>query len=194
MEAVPVLLRRLQHEAQTFNLQIGKPIRRSRSELISVAKIEISVRYALLRPGCAAILILFDSDNDCPKEIAPAIEAKAQELAGPIPCAVVMANREYEAWFLGTLESLRGQRSVRMNATSLSEPEVLRGAKERLQAYMDHSYLETLDQTAMTAAFDMAAAYRRCRSFRKMVKAFGKLAQVAGASIIEWPPSSWQTA
>lgn len=38
------------------------------------------------------------------------------------------------------------------------------------------SYSLTVDQPAMTAHLDLQSAYRRCRSFRKLVRAFGALA------------------
>ncbi|MEA2599886.1 MAG: hypothetical protein QOF89_878 [Acidobacteriota bacterium] len=55
----------------------------------------------------------------------------------------------------------------------------------------NRSYGETLDQPALTALFDLAAAHRSCRSFQRMVRAFGLLAAAAGAEIGEWPPASW---
>jgi hypothetical protein len=52
-------------------------------------------------------------------------------------------------------------------------------------------YSETRDQAALTDGFDLAAAYRACRSFRRLVNAFGIVASQAGATLGEWPPSSW---
>jgi len=76
--------------------------------------------------------------------------------------------------------------------SSLSEPESIRGAKERLNAYIPEGpYVPTSDQAALTARFDMAAAYRACRSFRRMVSAFGKVARGAGAELADWPPAAW---
>ncbi len=75
---------------------------------------------------------------------------------------------------------------------SLAAPEEVRGAKERLQTQMaGRIYRERADQAALTAQFNMAAAYRRCRSFRRMVRAFGLLAEGAGAPLQDWPPASW---
>ena len=54
------------------------------------------------------------------------------------------------------------------------------------------TYTETQDQPALTALFDLAAAYRSCRSFRRMVRAFGLLAASAGVEISSWPPPSWR--
>lgn len=191
--ALPVLLRRLRDAAGAYDLEVGRPIRQSRSQLINEDQLRKAVRLALKQPECRAILILFDADRDCPKELAPKIEGWAGRDAGKIPCAVVMATREYEAWFLAAIESLRGKRGIRPDAESHPSPEEPRGAKGHLEERMADglSYMETADQVALTSAFDMAAAYAKCRSFRKLVGAFGSLARAAGATMTAWPPRSW---
>lgn len=194
--ALPVLLRRLKAEAGAHQLQVGKPIRRRRWELLQQDLLHKAVRLALLQPDCSAILVLLDSDDDCPKELAPVLQGWAQAAAGSMPCAVVMAHREYEAWFLASIESLRGSRGIRSDAASHPRPEEPRGAKEQIERRMTQgwSYSETADQPALSARFDMRCAYARCRSFRRMTRAFGLLAANAGAALAVWPPPSWQQA
>ena len=194
VSAVPVLLRRLLAEAGVFDLGVGKPIRRKRFELVRESPLRHAVQLAKLRPDCSSIVILFDSDDDCPKELAPVLEQWASDEAGETPCAVVMAHREYEAWFLASIESLRGKRGIREDAEPHPRPEVPRGAKEKLEARMRRglSYSETADQAALTAQLDLASVYARCRSFRRMVTAFGSLMRRSGVDLEEWPPSSWR--
>ena len=192
--AVPELLRRLQRECRAFSLVFDHPIRKKRSDLVNEQTLRASVRLALRQEsGCDAILIVLDGDKDCPKSLAPRIQGWAQSEAPGIPTEVVIPFCEYEAWFLGSLESLRGKRSIRQDAASLPAPESVRGAKERLRANMTRGakYVERADQPALTAVFDLAAAHRSCRSFRRMVRAFGLLASAAGAEIGEWPPPAW---
>ncbi len=50
------------------------------------------------------------------------------------------------------------------------------------------SYKETAHQAKLSAVFDLSAAYARCRSFRKMVKAFGECCAGMGHPITKWPP------
>jgi hypothetical protein len=85
-----------------------------------------------MRPECAAILIVFDSDDDCPKHLAPQVQSWAASEAAPVPCFVVMPTREYEAWFLATIESLRGVRGILPQASSAPDPEIRRGAAEEV--------------------------------------------------------------
>src|SRR5438105_351430 len=88
VEAVPVLLRRLLAEAQCHGVGIGRPIRRTQSQLRSKEGIQAGVRLALLQPGCAAVVILFDGEDDCPKELAVSVLAWAREAADARPCHV----------------------------------------------------------------------------------------------------------
>ncbi|HEX6902802.1 MAG TPA: DUF4276 family protein [Thermoanaerobaculia bacterium] len=194
-QALPVLLRRLQQESGAFHLHFDHPIRRRRSDFGRETTLRAAIRLALNRErGCEGILIVFDSDLDCPKELADRIRFWVQTETRGKPCEVVMAHREYEAWFLASLESLRGHRGIRTDARAHPRPESVRGAKEKLQAAMVRgrdTYVERTDQPALTALFDLAAAYRSCRSFRRMVRAFGLLASAAGAEVGDWPPPAW---
>ena len=191
--AVPLLLRRLVHEAGTWEIEIGRPHRKRRTQLVKKDYLQTAVQVAALRPDCVGILVLFDADDDCPKELAPTLEKWAQEVAGGKPCAVVLANREYESWFLASIEGLRGRAGILPEAISHSDPEVPRDAKGELELRMPRnaSYSPTVDQAALTAHFDMGLAYRRCRSFRKLVSAFGALAGAAGVAPAVWPPAAW---
>lgn len=192
--AVPVLLRRFRDEAGAYGFEVNPAIRRHRSDFVREESMRNAVRLALVQDECRAILILFDGDDDCPLKLAPTVEAWAQDEAGPVPCAVVIAHREYEAWFIAAIESLRGRRGVRADAESHPDPEAPRDAKGKLEDRMGLglSYAETADQAALTALFDMSAAYARCRSFRRMVRAFGLLVTGIGIELPAWPPAGWQ--
>ena len=193
VDAVPVLLRRLQDEIAAHGFQIARPIRRKRSELSTEEQVRRSVRLALGTPECCGILILFDSDDACPKELGPAVQNWAQAEAGEIKCEVVLAHREYEAWFIAAIESLRGIRGVMPDAISHPTPETVRDCKgaleERMQA--NTSYSPRVDQAALTARVDLVQAHKVCRSFRRMTKAFGNLALAAGVELQGWPPDAW---
>ena len=195
VEAAPVLLRRLLAEANCQNVGVGRPIRRTQSQLRSKEGIQAGVRLALLQPECAAVVILFDGEDDCPKDLAAQVRAWARAVAAGTPCDVVVAYREYETWFLAALESLRGQYGIAKDAVAPANPESKRDAKGALEEFMppDRAYSETGDQPAMSAAFDMGLAHRRNRSFRKLVKALGELLAQLRLPLPSWPPAEWQT-
>ncbi len=137
VKTVPVLLRRLRDEARAYPIEINEPIRRHRSEFFDEAQVRKAVRLAL-KQDCDAILLFFDGDGDedCPKEQVPAILGWARAEAARTPCAAVMAYREYEAWFLASIESLRGRRGIRPDAESHPHPERPTGAKGHLEQRM----------------------------------------------------------
>jgi hypothetical protein len=195
VEAAPVLLRRLLAEADCQNVGVGRPIRRTQSQLRSKEGIQAGVRLALLQPECAAVVILFDGKDDCPKKLAAQVRAWARAAAAGTPCDVVVAYREYETWFLAALESLRGQYGIARDAAAPATPESKRDAKAALEEFMppDRAYSETGDQPAMSAVFDMGLAHRRNRSFRKLVKAIGELLTQLRQPLPAWPPGEWQT-
>jgi hypothetical protein len=76
----------------------------------------------------------------------------------------------------------------------IRDPEAPRDAKGQLEDRLTPglSYSPRVDQAAFTELFDMATAYSRCRSFRKMVKAFGEIVAGIGIEINAWPPAAWQ--
>jgi hypothetical protein len=194
VDALPVLMRRLRDTAEAFTLDVNPPIRKPRAQFTNERQLRTAVRLARRQEDCKAILILFDSDDDCPAERGPQVLAWAQEEAGDLPCRVVLAHREFEAWFLAAIESLRGIRGIRTGAESHVTPEMPRGAKAQIEERMENnrSYSETVDQPAFAASFDMAATYRNCRSFRHLVKAFGELVVALGVELpASWPPATW---
>ena len=87
VEAAPVLLRRLLAEAHCSSIGIGRPIRRTQSQLRSKEGIQAGVQLALLQPECAAVVILFDGEDDCPKELAASVRVWAREAAAGAPYA-----------------------------------------------------------------------------------------------------------
>lgn len=193
VQAVPVLLRRLLAEAQCHRVEVGRPIRRTQAQFRSKEEVEKAVKLALMQPDCAAVVILFDGEDDCPMEVAEKTRAWAQGTAGRVPCDVVIAYREYETWFLSAVESLRGKCGISGVADAPDDPESRRDAKGALEEFMPErrAYSETLDQPAMSAVFDMGRAHRRSRSFRKLVKAVGAALSQLKQPLQTWPPPQW---
>lgn len=194
VQAVPVLLRRLLAEAGCHDIGVGQPIRRTQAQLRNNADIQKAVRLALLQPDCAAVVIVFDGEDDCPAELANRVRTWAREVAAATPADVVVAYREYETWFVAALESLRGSCGISGAAIAPPNPESRRDAKSWVEEFMPpgRAYSETGDQPAMSAVFDLGLAHRRNRSFRKLVKAVGDLLRELGRPLPRWPPPEWE--
>jgi hypothetical protein len=84
---------------------------------------------------------------------------------------VVIAKREFEAWFIAAAESLDGYRGFAFDPADRIDAETPRDAKGWLRQRLAHgSYGETTDQPAFTARFDLQQAFDGSRSFRKLCK------------------------
>lgn len=173
IEAVPVTIRRI---AQLIDpglvVNIHQPFRVPRTKLVKQGELERTVELAGRRAGRdGAVVIVLDSDDECPATLGPELLIRVKRTRSDLPVSVVLAKREFEAWFLAAAESLRGRRGLASNLESPSEPESIRGAKEWLTARMPtgRRYVETLDQPALAAVFDLERA-RRARSFDKFFR------------------------
>lgn len=88
---------------------------------------------------------------------------------------MVLANREYEAWFIAAAESLNGCRGFQSHANDVQvDPEIPRNAKGWVRERMPAGYGETTDQPAFSARFDLDLAHQRSRSFRKLCAEWDK--------------------
>ena len=175
--SVPILLRRIA-ESLPVHTEVLPPIRIPRQKLVKPGELERAVELAARKVGGqGGVLILIDSDDDCPAELGPELLARARQARSDIPIGVVLAKMEYEAWFLAAAESLRGKRGLVDGLTSPEDPEAIRGAKKWLSQHMTRgrTYRATLDQPALSAVFDLDAARQRAPSFDKCCREIADL-------------------
>ena len=170
VETVPLLIRRIAGNLYPeLPIVVPPPIRRPRNKVVKENELEKAVEFVARQiGGQGAIFIIFDSDDDCPAELGPALFHRASQARSDLPIAVVLAKHEFEAWFLAAVESLRGQRGLRNDIHPPNDPEAIRGAKEWLSQQMENSrtYRETRDQPALATLFDIEQA-RQADSFDK---------------------------
>lgn len=176
--ALPILLRRLsQWRSATDYVDVLTPIRVYKDRFLNRPD-EFSRHLKLAAAKCGEagwILILFDADDDCPAQKGASVLAQARAVIPHRRIAVVLANREYEAWFIAAAESLNGYRDFKYRDTDASiEAEKPRNAKGWMRDRMPAGYGETTDQPAFTARFDLESAYQRSRSFRKLCSEWDK--------------------
>ena len=178
VSAVPILIRRIADSLGIYDAQVGKPIRCPRSKIVKRSELERAIGLAVRKSqGRGQILLLIDAESDCPAHLAPTLLERAKEARGDIPVAIVLAKQEFEAWFLGSLESIRPGTIPPQN------PEEIQGAKERLASLMGTPYSETVDQAKLASQFDMAQARKRCLSFDKCWRAIESLLVAGGANL-----------
>lgn len=177
VQALPVLIRRIVNEHfQRWEVSVSRPIRMSRSRVPEkFPDLERQVATAAVDTG--AVLVVFDSDDDCPAELGPLLFARAATASRGRPVAVVLAHREYEAWFLASIDTLRGRVGVRSDADPPDDPEAIRDAKGRLNALREQGvrYSETVDQARFSAVVDVEVARQRAPSFDKLCRELDRL-------------------
>ncbi|MBI3973247.1 MAG: DUF4276 family protein [Chloroflexi bacterium] len=178
--AIPTLIQRI---AQRFDPALTVAIRkedilvRPKSKLVKQSELQSAVELVARRlAGQGGVLIVLDSDEDCPAEWGPRLLTWAQEQRGNLPIAVVLAKTEFESWFIAAAQSLRGQNRLSAELVPLRSLEDIRGAKEWLNRNMprDQPYSETTDQQALTRLFDLDQA-RSASSFDKCYREIVKL-------------------
>ena len=177
VQAVPVLLRRIAQElAPTNPPVILKPIRVHRYGVLKEGVLESYVGLAAQRVGAeGGVLILLDANGECPARLGPELLERARTARPDRRIEAVLAKCEYEAWFLASIESIAGSRTLSWDLPAPPAAESVRGVKEWLSQRMQTPYRPIVDQPALTARFDMALARRRAPSFDKMWRAVSAL-------------------
>lgn len=171
VSALPVLLRRLSSERYPAMVNLMQPIRVRRDKFL---KKEDEFRRQLLLAAAKCgddgwILVLLDADDDCPATLGKEIFERAQQYISHRRLSVVLANREFEAWFIAAARSLHGTRGFSVRLDEPIEAEIPRNAKGWIREHMQEgTYSEILDQPAFAARIDLQQAFDNSRSFRKL--------------------------
>lgn len=174
VRALPLLLRRIaEWRMPGVYVDVPMPIRVQKDRLLN--RRDQFVRYLLLAREKAGldghVLLLLDADDDCPKDMAAALQSQASLVIPDRKVSVVLANREFEAWFIASAQSLVGVRGFAPGPEDLhADAERPRDAKGWMGSRMPSGYGETTDQPAFAACLDVALAHERSRSFRKLCK------------------------
>lgn len=172
--ALPVVLRRLQAwQTPGDNTQVITPIRVHRDRFINrEEEFRRHLYLAAAKSGVGGwVLIVLDADDNCPADLGPRILERAKQCIPHRKISVVLANREYEAWFIAARASLNGHRGFSADPAEIIDAEEPRDAKGWLKARMaSHTYGEVTDQPAFSAIFDLQQAHDGSRSFRKLCK------------------------
>ena len=94
---------------------------------------------------------------------------------------MVLAHREFEAWFLASASSLKGRSGLSDSIEDHATPEDIQDCKGWLRNWKAAAlkYEEPVDQPSLTAAFNVAVARRRAPSFDKLYREFERICRQA---------------
>jgi hypothetical protein len=186
VDAVPLLLRRILRHHQWWNWSVALPKRAGSLGRLR-KRLDDFIRYAHKEKDCKAILILLDLDDGCPAKEARDLAEQARKLNPRCPVAIVLAHREYETWFLASLDTIAGSHNLPSDLTFEGNVEDKRGAKEWLTAQMPagQAYKPAVEQASFTGLIDLDLAQQRSRSFRRLCHALEELIQAAQDSQVQ---------
>ena len=114
VDAIPILIRRIAATAVPDVVpHVPRPIRVKRDRFLKENELERYVDLAARQSGPdGGVLIVLDADDDCPPELAATILRRATRARSDRTIKVVLARREYEAWFLAAADSIAGRRGL----------------------------------------------------------------------------------
>jgi hypothetical protein len=176
--ALPKLLHRIAAELGVPSLLTPNPMRIPRGKIAIAGGIERGVAAAALRvSGKGGVLVLLDADDDCPAEYGPVLLARAKGARPDKSVSVVLANREFEAWFLAAAPSLAGQFGFPAEFPRPQDPELPRDCKGLLTKARPKGqpYKETVDQAPLASVFDLKMAREHSGSFDKFYREVSRL-------------------
>jgi hypothetical protein len=179
--AVPILLRRLWGELGGQHIEIlSPPIRRKRAEFERERELNRAVGLAAAKLKHAPatndpsfVLILFDRDpsQHPPCQLGPQASQWAKRAFSHLDIECVVANVEYETWFVAAADSLEKYIELKAGEVIPESPEQQRCGKGWIEArFREPKYSETQDQPRMSATMDIASARRRSPSFDKLCR------------------------
>lgn len=180
VKALPVLLRRLAEARGVYETSFPEPIRVRRDKFLKRDdEFRRKVLLATAKAGAVGtVLVLLDGDDDCPVTLAAEVKERALVVRPGCRLAVVIANREYEAWLLAGAYSLAGQRGLSADLSPPPDPDNIRNAKGWLSERIQNGrYHEVSDQPALTALVNIDEAAAGSRSLRKFIKTFDEILQ-----------------
>lgn len=176
VDAVPALLYKVLQEMNRRDIQVAA-VKNAHGcgNLTKTGGLERFVQYAWKEPDCGAILILVDTDKHCAKELAEGFAKRIQAIGVRHSVVTVCANREYEAWFLASLETiagkdLGGRPGLPEGLQYPDDVEARVGVKGWLDSQFPKGriYKETEDQILMTRLLDTVLVRNRSRSFCRL--------------------------
>lgn len=185
VSAAPILLRRiLREDLGRYDVDVLKP-RPTNGKGNMKKRLESFIKYAAITPNCHAILILFDSDTECALTQVEDFAQRCRVLGSAIPIAIVCAVREYESWFLASLDSLKseGRTIIPDDANFLGSCESISDPKGWINQHLPagRRYKETKDQASLTSFVDITQAAANSRSFTRLSHAVAELVSAIDA-------------
>ena len=152
-----------------------KPVRFPKTKLLKPEELVRAVDIAatklrhLSNSDPQFVLVLFDADEDVPCVLAPKLMDVMRTTRSHLDVAIVVANVEYETWFVAAAESLAAFLKPNALKEIPADPESGRFGKGWVQRNALR-YAEVIEQPRMTALMDLTLCRSRSASFDKLCR------------------------
>jgi hypothetical protein len=159
-ESAPQLLRTHLYSREEYRDILSSPVVcHGRGKALRHSGIEGFVATAAGRPGCRAVLVILDADEDAACELGPEILARAQAVTAK-PVVVCLAEPTYEEWLLASAETLELDG---LTFVASRNPESL------IRSALPVKYVKPTWQPRLTARMDIALAASRSPSLSRLL-------------------------
>lgn len=176
--AIRPLLQRIWYELLGGDqLDVLKPFRGKQGILLQEAGLKKAVDAAMIEltrqppdDFQRLVLILIDSEGNCPRDLAPQLLAWGNEARTDADIACILPHPMFETWFVAAAVSLAGSNGFPVDLTAPDDPEGSKAGKGWIKKKLPRKYSETLDQPRFTAKIDLELCRRNSPSFDKLCR------------------------
>ena len=137
VESIRVLLERIWREVVGGEyIEVVQPIRRPKSKLVTDAGLDEAIGLAEVerapRSYPTFVLLLLDADESCPAMLATGLRKIVQRHQDHLDVAIVIANVEYETWFVAAADAKPLADRFDLARITLTQKPGRRQARQRL--------------------------------------------------------------
>jgi hypothetical protein len=184
--AVPVLLRNFFGSRHAiYDVNIYRPYRLPRGKMTKADQWDGILTLAIRRieDGMSEgdrglVLVLCDSDDDCPISVRESIESQIRITSSRVDFQVVVAQKEFEAWFLTCRASFEGHHECVQPIPQIDDIPLIRDAKgyfERSILKPGRYYSEVVDQPKFSALINFKVdSENNDRSLRRFTEVLSR--------------------
>lgn len=177
IDAIRILLQRIWSELLDGEyVDVLTPVRTKRNRIVQRDELTRVLELAVLRlrekiSDHSMVLLLLDADDDLPCVLGPDLLRRAQQIRSDADITCVIANVEYETWFVAAADSLGRFLAIPADFSISDDPEGDRQGKGWIkQRFRSGQYSPRVDQPRMTQAMDLTICRQRSPSFDKLCR------------------------
>jgi hypothetical protein len=184
-EAIRKLLERIWHEVLGGDvIEVLRPFRQPQGNLLMEDDLKKAVDAIKIKLGPdhsneprKLVLILFDAEDRCPRDLAPRLLDWARESRSDADIACVLPNPMFETWFVAAAASLSGVNGLANPLAAPEDPEGNRLGKGWLKKQLPRKYSEPIDQPRFASKMDLHECRAKSPSFDKLCRELEKRLQ-----------------